>query len=46
MEYLKYQHIERFGTDEVDEIGVGECYVFPKIDGTNAQVWIEDGQIN
>jgi hypothetical protein len=45
MEFLKYQHIERFGTDEVDGIEIGECYIFPKIDGTNAQVWLEDGQV-
>ena len=45
MEFQKYQHIERFGTDEVDGIELGECYVFPKIDGTNSSVWLEDGQI-
>jgi hypothetical protein len=45
MEFQKYQHIERFGTEEVEQIGIGECYVFPKIDGTNSSVWLEDGQI-
>lgn len=45
MEFRKYQHIERFGTDEVDGINLGECYVFPKIDGTNGSVWMQDGQI-
>jgi hypothetical protein len=45
MEFQKYQHIERFGTDEVEGIEIGECYVFPKIDGTNSQVWLEDGQV-
>ena len=45
MEFKKYQHIERFGTDEVEGIEVGECYVFPKIDGTNSSVWLRDGQI-
>lgn len=39
MEFQKYIHLERFGTDEVDGINVGECHVFPKIDGTNASVW-------
>lgn len=38
-ELLKYVHIERFGTDEVDGINVGVCHVFPKIDGTNASIW-------
>ena len=32
MEFRKYQHIERFGTMEVDGIEIGTCYVFPKID--------------
>lgn len=39
MEFIKYQHLERFGTDEVMGIEFGECYVFPKIDGTNASIW-------
>ena len=39
MEFLKYQHVERFGTTETNGIENGMCYVFPKIDGTNAQVW-------
>lgn len=44
MEFKKYQHLERFGTTEVQEIQVGKMHVFPKIDGTNASVWLgEDG---
>lgn len=43
MSFLKYQHVERFGTAEVEGIEVGTCYVFPKLDGTNASVWWEDG---
>lgn len=39
----KYQHIERFGTDEVEGIDVGTCYIFPKIDGTNGQLFWDDG---
>lgn len=38
---LKYVHLERFGTDEVDGINIGECHIFPKIDGTNASFWNE-----
>ena len=45
MTFIKYQHLERFGTTEVAQIELGECYIFPKIDGTNASVWIEDGKI-
>ena len=40
MEFKKYQHIERFGTDEVRGIEFGECLVFYKIDGTNGSVWL------
>jgi len=40
MEFKKYQHIERFGTMEVDGIEFGTCYVFPKIDGTNGSAWL------
>lgn len=42
MEFRKYQHLERFGTDEVQGIEFGEVYIFPKIDGTNASVWLGD----
>lgn len=43
-EYIKYQHIEKLGNDEVEGITEGTCYIFPKIDGTNSQVWKdEDG---
>lgn len=43
--FLKYQHLERFGTTEVAQIELGECYIFPKLDGTNASVWLENGEI-
>lgn len=42
MEFKRYQHIERFGTDEVQGIELGTCYVFPKIDGTNSQCYLND----
>jgi len=42
-EFKKYQHLERFGTDEVLNIHLGETYIFPKIDGTNASLWWDDG---
>lgn len=41
MQFRKYQHLERFGTSEVQDIELGECYVFPKLDGTNASVWLD-----
>jgi len=40
--FLKYQHLERLGTEEVEGIQSGICYVFPKLDGTNAQVWVDN----
>lgn len=43
--FKKYQHLERFGTTEVDQIELGECFIFPKIDGTNASVWLHNGEI-
>lgn len=43
--FTSYQHIERFGTTEVENIQFGECYIFPKIDGTNSSVWLEDGNL-
>lgn len=45
MKFSKYQHIERFGTEEVEGIECGTCYVFPKIDGTNASVWMDEGKL-
>lgn len=41
MEFEKYQHLERFGTSEVEHIELGRVHVFPKIDGTNASVWLD-----
>lgn len=43
--FEKYTHLERFGTDEVDGINVGDCYIFPKLDGTNASVWVDGPHI-
>lgn len=42
MDFRKYMHVERFGTDDVKGINIGTCYIFPKIDGTNASVWKGD----
>ena len=44
MEFRKYQHIERFGTTETQDIEYGKCFVFPKIDGTNASAWCDENQ--
>ena len=42
MEFKKYQHIVRLNDTNAEGIDVGECYIFPKIDGTNSQVWLDD----
>ena len=42
MEFKKYQHVERFGNTETRDIEIGECLIFPKIDGTNASVWVDE----
>ena len=44
MEFRKYLHVEKFGNDEVQGIELGECYIFPKIDGTNGSVWMDGGE--
>ena len=41
-EFRKYQHLERFGTNEVLNIHLGETYIFPKIDGTNGSLWHDE----
>lgn len=43
MSFVKYMHIEKLGTVEVENIELGRTYIFPKIDGTNASVWLDDG---
>lgn len=39
--FVKYMHLERIGNDEVDGIEMGTTYVFPKLDGTNASLWMD-----
>jgi hypothetical protein len=41
-EFIKYMHVEKFGTAEVEGIEIGTCYVFPKLDGTNASLWVDE----
>lgn len=43
--YRKYQHVEKIGSSDVEGIEIGTCYIFPKIDGTNAHLWIDDGKL-
>lgn len=43
--FLKYLHLERYGTDGVDGITLGECHIFPKLDGTNASFWCDSNNV-
>lgn len=43
--FKKYQHIERLYKKEVNGIEQGNCYIFPKLDGTNSQIWLENGEL-
>lgn len=45
MEFKKYQHLERYGNSEVEGIELGKILIFPKIDGTNAQVWLGEDKL-
>jgi len=47
-EFIKYQHIERLGTDNEEIKGLldGEVYLFTKIDGANLTVWLnKNGEV-
>ena len=45
MKFKPYMHIERWGTSEVEGIEHGTCFVYPKVDGTNASVWLDGSDI-
>jgi len=45
MTFRKYDHIERMGHDDVHELLFGEVHVFAKLDGTNASVWMHEGEV-
>ncbi len=42
MLFERYQHINRLGTTSTKGVLDGKCYIFPKIDGTNASVWLNN----
>ena len=46
MKFSRYQHIERLGDEHVEGILNGKVYIFPKIDGTNTQIYLgDDGEM-
>ena len=42
--FRKYDHVERWGHPDVEHLDAGKVHVFPKIDGTNASVWVEPNE--
>jgi hypothetical protein len=44
-DFRKYDHLEKLEHPECRDIDIGNVYVFPKIDGTNASVWATDGHV-
>ena len=40
--FLRYPHLEKYGNTATENIEFGTTYIFPKLDGTNAQVWFLD----
>lgn len=44
MIFKEYQHIEKLGSLDVEGIEIGTCYIFPKLDGTNASIWLDDNK--
>ena len=42
MSFRRYDHVERLWHEKMEGITIGEVYVFPKLDGTNASVWFEN----
>lgn len=45
MSYHEYLHIENINNVEAEGLLEGTCYIFPKLDGTNASVWEHDSKI-
>ena len=43
MEFKPYQHVERLGTDEVENLLDGEVHIFPKLDGSCSSIWLDNG---
>lgn len=46
MKFIRYPKVHRLGKEETDGILYGQVHVEEKIDGANAQIWIDDGKIS
>lgn len=45
MKFKPYMHVEKLGNEEVEGIEQGTTWIFPKVDGTNASVWLDGGEL-
>ena len=43
--FVRYQHVEHIDSERVKGLLDGRCYVFPKLDGENTSVYMEDGEV-
>ena len=39
---IKYQHICKIGSADIEGLLDGDCYIYPKIDGTNCPIWFDE----
>ena len=45
MKFVKYHHVEKVGHRNVSDILEGTVRIYPKLDGTNASVWLDNEEI-
>lgn len=45
MDFKAYLDVEALHKEDCEGLLLGTCYIFPKIDGTNASIWMEGGEI-
>lgn len=45
-QYKKFTHVERLGKEETEGILNGTCFFSPKLDGTNALAWCQNGEVH
>jgi AraC-like DNA-binding protein len=45
MNFKKYPKVHRLGKDETDGILFGTVHVEEKLDGSNVQIWLEEGEL-
>ena len=45
MSFKKYPKVHRLGKEETEGILEGEIHVEEKLDGSNVQIWMEDGEL-